>query len=113
MENTKQKDNITFDDFLKLDVRICEVIKARRVDKSDKLIELSIDTGFDLRIAVTNLGEFLGTEHFEGKLFPFMLNLEPRKVFGIMSNAMILASIDNDGGVETLESDAEAGSVII
>ena len=108
-----QKENITFDDFLKLDVRVCEIIKASRVPKSDKLIELSIDTGFDLRVAVTNIGEQFSPSDLEGKNLPFILNLEPRKVFGIMSNAMIMASSNNDGEVALLDVDGGAGDVVI
>jgi methionyl-tRNA synthetase len=108
----KQKDNITFDDLLKLDVRICEVIHADRVPKTDKLLKLTIKTGIDEREVVTNIGSQYEPDELIGLSFPFVLNLEPMTMRGIESRAMILAAAEGDG-VFLLDTDAEVGSVVL
>ena len=109
----KQKENITFDDFLKLDVKICKVIGAERVPKTDKLLKLTIETGDGERTAVTNIGSQFEPETLIGLRIPFVLNLEPVTMRGIESSAMILASSVNSGDVNLLTSDAKLGSVVI
>jgi|TARA_R110000824_G_scaffold234480_2_gene423036 methionine--tRNA ligase beta chain len=111
MENKEQKSNITFDDFLKLDVRICKVISAERVPKTDKLIKLVVDTGIDEREGVTNLGSEFEPEDFVDLAFPFLLNLEPMKMRGIESKVMIMATSDSEG-THLFSSDAEIGSKV-
>ncbi len=72
-----------------------------------------IDTGDDERVAVTNLGGVMEPEELVDKRMPFVLNLEPVKMRGIESTAMILASSDNSGDVNLLSSDAKLGSIVI
>lgn len=112
MGKQEQKNNITFEDLLKLDVRVCEIVSAERVPKTDKLIKLTINTGIDEREAVTNIGSQYEPEDLVGLAFPFVLNLEPMKMRGIESKAMILAA-DVGDGVFLLDTDAEIGSVVI
>ena len=112
MENQKQKNNITFEDFLKLDVRVCEIISSERVPKTDKLLKLVINTGFDERVAVTNLGAQFDAEHFVGLNLPFVLNLEPVTMKGIESTAMILACSEGDN-VNLFHTLANAGAIVI
>lgn len=86
-----QKENITFENFLKLDIRICEIISAERVPKKDKLLKLIINTGIDERVAITNIGAQYEPETLVGMKTPFILNLEPTTIAGIESSAMIMA----------------------
>jgi methionine--tRNA ligase beta chain len=87
--NMTQKPNISFDTFTSLDIRVCEVLEAERIPKTDKLLKLLINTGIDARECVTNLGELYKPEDFIGKRIPFIINLEPTLIKKITSKAMI------------------------
>jgi methionyl-tRNA synthetase len=86
---TAQKPNISFDTFLSLDIRVCQILEAERVPKTDKLLKLKINTGIDERECVTNLGGLFQPEEFVNKKIPFILNLEPTTIKKIESKAMI------------------------
>ncbi len=87
------KDEISYDDFLKLDIRIGEVIAASRVDDTDKLIRCEVDFGRDIgsRQIVSGIAEHVSTEEIIGKKFPYLINLAPRTIRGVESQGMILA----------------------
>lgn len=85
-----QKPNISFEDFEKLDIRICKVLSVEKVEKADKLYKLEIDTGIDKRIVVSSISQDFSEEELLGYHMPFILNLEPRKIRGIESTAMII-----------------------
>lgn len=84
-----QKPNITFETYLSLDIRVCQILEAERVPKTDKLLKLKINTGIDERECVTNLGGLYEPEIFISKKIPFILNLEPTIIKKIESKAMI------------------------
>lgn len=107
-----QKANIGFEDLEKLDIRICKVLHAQRVEGTDKLIKLVLDTGFDEREAITNIGSQYEPNELEGKSFPFLLNLEPKKMRGVLSQAMIIAG-SSGNGIELLFSNASSGTIVI
>ena len=106
------KPEIEFVDLMKSDIRVCKVEKAEKVKGKDRLLLLTVDTGFDKRPIVTNLGGSYKPEELEGKLFPFILNLKPSKIAGIESKGMIFAA-DKDGKIFLIESVAPVGSRII
>lgn len=108
----EQKPHISFDDYLKLDIRICHVVAAEHVPKTDKLLKLTINTGTEERTAVTNLGSKYEPEYFVDQFLPFLLNLEPVTIKGIESRAMIIAA-SNENNVELLKTIAPIGSVVI
>lgn len=114
-----QKSNISFDDFLKLDVRLCKILTCSKVPKTNKLYLLEIDTGayeLGVRQVVTAVADRLTEEQLVGKIFPFVLNLEPREIKGIRSEAMIvLAENIHDGKFITLCSneDDDIGATLI
>lgn len=87
------KDEITFDDFLKLDIRIGEVIAAERVEETDKLIRCEVDFGREIgsRQIVSGIAEHVSVEEIVGKKFPYLINLAPRVIRGVESQGMILA----------------------
>ena len=107
----EQKPNITFETFLSLDIRVCEVLDAERVPKTDKLIKLTINTGIDERECVTNLGALYQAEEFKGKKIPFILNLEPTTIKKIESKAMIFIP-DTKGDIFNKYNDFEIGEII-
>lgn len=93
-----QKPNISFEDFEKLDIRICKILSVEKVEKADKLYKMEIDTGIDKRIVVSAIADKIPDNRLLGQLMPFVLNLEPRKIRGIESTAMIFgfAELVND-----------------
>ncbi len=91
-----QKPNIKINDLSALDIRVCEVLEAERVPNTDKLLKLKIDTGIDQRECVTNLGAIHSPTEFIGKRIPFIINLEPVKIRGVFSTAMIFAPKQED-----------------
>ena len=109
----EQKETIKFDDYLKLDVRICEIMSAERVPETDKLLKLLVDTGIDNRTAITNIGSIFKPEELVGLKMPFVLNIDPVSIRGIESTAMILASTNTEGSIELIDVDNELGSVVI
>jgi methionine--tRNA ligase beta chain len=104
---------ITFDDFMKLDIRIGTVTAADKVQGADKLIRLELDMGGETRQVVAGMAPAYAPEAFVGKQVPILINLEPRKLRGIESQGMILA-VDIDGKPVMLIPDKEVppGSVV-
>jgi methionyl-tRNA synthetase len=109
-----QKENIVYEDFMKLDIRVATVLEAEKVPKTDKLLKLTIDTGIDKRTIVSGIAQYYKPEDLVGKQFCFVLNLEPRKLRGIESQGMILSSEDSEGKLIliTPEQLAETGSYV-
>jgi methionine--tRNA ligase beta chain len=83
---------ITYDDFIKLDIRIGTVTSAEKVQGTDKLIRLEIDLGEGTRQVVAGMALTYTPEDFIGKQVPILVNLEPRKLRGVESQGMILAA---------------------
>jgi len=92
-----QKDIISYDEFMKMDIRIGTVLEAEKVPKTDKLLKLVIDTGIDTRTVVSGIAEYYKPEEMIGKQVSILANLEPRKIRGIESKGMILMAEDPDG----------------
>ncbi|MBI9054658.1 MAG: methionine--tRNA ligase [Bacteroidales bacterium] len=100
LENKKAepaKDNITYDDFVKMDIRVGTILEAERVPKTDKLLKLKIDTGIDQRTVVSGIAVDHKPEDIIGKQVSILVNLEPRKIRGIESQGMILMAQDASG----------------
>lgn len=91
------KEECTFDDFMKLDIRTATVLEAERVPKTDKLLKLTIDTGLDQRTIVSGIAEYYTPEEMVGKQICILANLQPRKIRGIESKGMILMAKQEDG----------------
>lgn len=92
-----QKDECSYDDFMKMDIRTATVLEAVRVPKTDKLLKLTIDTGLDTRTIVSGIAEFYSPEEMVGKQICILANLAPRKIKGIESKGMILMAKDESG----------------
>ena len=108
------KENIQFDDFTKLDIRVGTILEAEKVAKTKKLIKLLIDTGIDKRTVVSGIAEFFSPEEIVGKQVSILVNLAPRKIRGIESQGMILMAEDANGELTFVlpEKNVETGSVI-
>ena len=91
------KDQCTFDEFEKMDIRTATVLEAERVPKTDKLLKLTIDTGLDKRVIVSGIAEYYSPEEMVGKQICILANLQPRTIRGIESKGMILMAKQLDG----------------
>ena len=91
-------ENIDFEDFLKLDVRVGTVTECTKVPKADKLLQFRIDDGLGGRTIVSGIAEHYAPEELVGKQVCFIANLPPRKLRGIESQGMILSAADRTTG---------------
>lgn len=91
------KENISFDQFAAMDVRIGTILTAEKVAKTKKLLKLTIDTGIDQRTVVSGIAEHYGPEGIIGQQVSILVNLEPREIKGILSQGMILMSENAEG----------------
>ena len=108
------KDEITFDDFTKLDLRVGTVLECEKVPKADKLLRLTVDTGLDTRTVVSGIAEHFNPEDVVGRQVTLLVNLAPRKLRGIESQGMVLMASTEDGGLRFVspEEGVQPGDVI-
>ncbi|MFO7658763.1 MAG: methionine--tRNA ligase [Bacteroidales bacterium] len=92
-----QKLSVSYDDFAKMDIRTGTILEAVKVPKANKLLQLKIDTGVDVRTVVSGIAEYYEPENIIGKQVSILINLEPRKIRGIESQGMILMAEDSTG----------------
>ncbi|MBQ9116738.1 MAG: methionine--tRNA ligase [Clostridia bacterium] len=100
---------ITFDEFLKPDLRVAKVIDCVAVPKSKKLLKLQLDLGFDKRQVLSGIAKFYKPEDLIGKKVIMVANLAPRVMNGEESNGMVLATGESDVKVLFAADDAEIG----
>ncbi len=91
------KEEITYDDFVKMDIRTATILEAEKVEKADKLLKFKVDTGVDIRTVVSGIAESFTPEECVGKQVSILLNLQPRKIRGIESQGMLLLTQKPDG----------------
>ena len=96
-QGTPQKETVSFDEFSKMDIRLGTIISAQKVEKADKLLQLTVDTGLDQRTIVSGIAQYYSPEEVIGKTVAVLLNLAPRKIRGIESQGMILMA-ENESG---------------
>jgi len=108
------KENIEFDDFTKLDIRVGTVLECQKVPKADKLLQFKIDDGLETRTIVSGIALYYKPEDLVGKQVCFIANLAPRKLKGIVSEGMILSAENNDGSLAVVmpEKTVKPGSEV-
>ena len=92
----------TFDDFLKLDIRVGTVLECTKVPKADKLLQFKIDDGLETRTILSGIAKHFNPEELVGKQVCFVANFPPRTMRGIVSEGMILSAEDNEGKLSLL-----------
>ena len=107
LEKSTLKPEISFDDFLKMDIRIGKIVEAEKVAKSKKLLKLLVDTGIDRRTVVSGIAQHYSPEQVVGESVTVLLNLAPRKIMGIESQGMILMAEHADGRLAFLQPDKD------
>lgn len=98
-----QKENIPFDDFAKVDIRVGTVLECIKVPKADKLLQFLIDDGMSKRTIISGIAAWYKPEDLVGKQVCFIANLEPRKLRGIESQGMLLSVEDTDGSLSLIQ----------
>ncbi|WP_162052027.1 methionine--tRNA ligase [Pontibacter pamirensis] len=93
------KEDITFEDFTKMDIRIGTILEAEKVAKTKKLLKLKIDTGIDQRTVVSGIAEYYNPEDIIGQQVSILVNLAPRDIKGIISQGMMLMAENADGSL--------------
>lgn len=106
-------ETISFEDFIKLEIKIGKILAAERVEGSDKLLKLEVDFGEEKRQIIAGIGKQYEPESLIGKECPFAFNLAPRMLKGLESQGMILCPSDN-GNPVLLHPDKEIspGSIV-
>lgn len=109
-----QKEDISFDQFMAMDLRVGTILEAERVPKADRLLKFLVDTGLDQRTIVSGIAEHFSPEEMVGKQVTVLMNLPPRKIRGVESQGMLLMAEDGDGKLRLMspEGGADSGSVI-
>ena len=92
----------SFDDFMKLDLRVGTVLECAKVPKADKLLQFKIDDGLETRTILSGIAKHFNPEELIGKQVCFIANLPPRTLRGIVSEGMILSAEDNEGKLSLL-----------
>jgi len=101
---------IAFDDFTKVDLKTAEIVEAEKIKKSNKLLKLQIKIGKNNRQVVAGIAQSYEPENLIGKIVVVVANLKPAKLFGIVSQGMILAIEDETGKLNVVEVDSSLNS---
>lgn len=101
------RENIAFDDFAKLDIRVGTVLECTKVPKADKLLQFLIDDGLEKRTIVSGIAHYYKPEELVGQQVCFIANLAPRKLKGILSEGMILSAENFDGNLAVITPQRE------
>jgi methionyl-tRNA synthetase len=98
-----QAEDVDFDTFLKLDIRVGKVVECKRVAKADKLLQFLIDDGMEQRTIVSGIAKYYQPEDLVGKQVCFIANFPPRKLKGVVSQGMILSAENPDGSLTVIQ----------
>jgi methionyl-tRNA synthetase len=102
---TPIKEEIQYDDFLKIDIRIGTIVAAEKVAKSKKLLKLTINDGLKERTILSGIGEHFQPENIVNQQVTFLANLAPRKMMGMESEGMVLMAEDKNGSLSFIQPD--------
>ncbi|WP_335872084.1 methionine--tRNA ligase [Bacillus sp. 2205SS5-2] len=113
IEEKPEVDEITFDDFMKVDLRVAEILHAEPVKKTDKLLKIQLDLGYEKRQVVSGISKYYKPEEIIGRKVICVTNLKPVKLRGELSEGMILAgSKDGELSLATIDANLPNGSQV-
>ena len=114
MEEKEKTPEITIDDFVKVELKVGEIIACEKVEKSSKLLHETVKFGDEVRTIVSGIAKYYKPEEMVGKKGVFVTNLAPRKICGIESQGMIMAAEDENGNLSLIvpEKDVPSGTVL-
>ena len=102
-EAVPEKEQVTFDDFQKMDIRVVKVLAAEKVAKTKKLLKLKVNTGIDTREIISGIAEYYQPEELVGKQVLMLVNLAPKNIKGVESHGMILMAENADGSLSIMQ----------
>ena len=106
-------DNISYDDFSKLELRVAKIISTEKIPEKSRIIKGTISLGDEERVVIIGGAQFYEPEDLIGKTVIVVANLEPKKMAGVESNAMLLAAdVDDKPFWLTVDEDVSAGTII-
>lgn len=107
------KEEITIDDFAKVDLRVVKVLSAEKVPKADKLLKLEVDLGFEKRTIVSGIAVHYTPQELVGKHVILVANLKKAKIRGVESHGMLFAASDDEGNLKVVEvPEMKVGSLV-
>jgi methionyl-tRNA synthetase len=106
-QDTQEVEEITIDDFAKLDIRVAKVVNAEPVKKTDRLLKLTLELGNQTRQVVSGIARYYTPDELIGKKVILLANLKPIKLRGELSQGMILAAADDSDNLALLTVDRE------
>jgi methionyl-tRNA synthetase len=113
VQEVPEVDEITIDDFMKVDLRVAQVLEAEPVKKADKLLKLQLDLGYEKRQVVSGIAKYYSPEDLVGRKVICVTNLKPVKLRGELSQGMILAgSHDGELSLATIAEALPLGSKV-
>ena len=107
-ESKPVKETINYDDFMKMDLRVATITAAEKVKKADKLLQLTLDVGFEERTVVSGIAQHFAPDKIIGQKVTLLANLAPRKIRGVESKGMILMAENEDGSLKFVEPGSES-----
>jgi len=96
------KEEITIDDFMKLDLRVCQIVKCQEIRKSANCLKLTLDDGLEGRVIVSSIKHDYKPEELIGKKIIVVANLKPTRITGVTSQGMLLAGTNNACGCKVI-----------
>lgn len=108
------KNNINYDHFSALDIRIATVIAAELIDGADKLLKITLDVGPEIgqRTIAAGIKPWYSPEELVGKQVQYLTNLEPRKIRGVVSQGMLMAAGGDEAILLYPDKEVEPGTVV-
>ncbi len=109
----EKMEQVTFDEFKRMDFRVGEVLKAERVENTDKLLKLEVDIGTEKRTMIAGVADVYSPEELVGKKFVFIVNLKPAIIRGIESQGMLLAAeVEGKATIPFFDKDVQTGAKV-
>lgn len=97
------KEDVSYDDFKRMDLRICTVLEAEKVAKTKKLLKLKVNTGVDVREIVSGIAEYYEPQDLIGKQVLMLINLAPKEIKGVLSHGMVLMAENANGELSLVQ----------
>jgi methionyl-tRNA synthetase len=112
-QKEEKMDIVSFEEFKRMDLRVGEILKAERVPGTDKLLKLEVDIGTEKRTMVAGVADVYSPEELAGKKLVVIVNLQPARIRGIESQAMLLAAeIGGKATIPFFDRDVPAGAKV-
>jgi methionyl-tRNA synthetase len=113
-ENEKKNEYISYEDFMKVNLKTAKVLACEKVEGADKLLKITVELGEEVRTIVSGLAMSYTPEQLVGKTVVVVTNLAPRKIRGVESNGMLLAAGETDDNISlvTLDKPFKTGSEV-